>query len=242
MVMTQATTMPLATPQRTAHARRAAPTPMMAPGDGVGGRDRDAQIGRAEQRDGAAGLGAEALHGRQPGDLRCPWSARCASRRTACPAPSPPGRRSPPRRARGSRPQHALAKQQHGDDAHGLLRVVAAMAQRIERGGDELQRAEVLSTTNGVRRTKIHDTTSTSSSASDEPDQGRHDDGASVFPSPDQTTAPSPAFADARADDAADQRVGAGRGDAEPPGDDVPGDRAGQRAEDHARVDHLRAR
>ena len=33
----------------------------------------------------------------------------------------------------------ALRIEQHGDDAHGLLRIVAAMAERIERGGDELQ-------------------------------------------------------------------------------------------------------
>src|SRR5215211_4039360 len=40
------------------------------PGDGVRRRDRHAELGREEQRDGAAGLGAEALHRRQAGDLR----------------------------------------------------------------------------------------------------------------------------------------------------------------------------
>ena len=35
-----------------------------------------------------------------------------------------------------------LRKQEYGDDAHGLLRVVAAVAEGIERGGDELHDAE----------------------------------------------------------------------------------------------------
>ena len=42
-----------------------------------------------------------------------------------------------------------LRVEQHGDDAHGLLRVVAAVAERIERGRDELQRAEIVSTASG---------------------------------------------------------------------------------------------
>ena len=41
-----------------------------AAGDGVGGRDRDAEPGRAEQHDRAAELGAGALARRDPGDLR----------------------------------------------------------------------------------------------------------------------------------------------------------------------------
>ena len=35
-----------------------------------------------------------------------------------------------------------MGVQQNRNDAHGLLRVVAAMTERIERGGDELQIAE----------------------------------------------------------------------------------------------------
>lgn len=35
-----------------------------------------------------------------------------------------------------------LAEQQHSDDAHGLLCVIAAVAERIERGGNELHDAE----------------------------------------------------------------------------------------------------
>ena len=42
------------------------------------------------------------------------------------------------------------------------------------------------------------------------------------------------------ADDAADQRVRRARRNAVPPGDDVPGDRADQRAEDDVVVDHAR--
>ncbi len=36
----------------------------------------------------------------------------------------------------------AVGVEQHRDDPHGLLRVVAAMAQGIERRGDELQASE----------------------------------------------------------------------------------------------------
>ena len=68
IVSTHAQTMPPATPQRTADTLRAAPTPTIAPGDGVRGRYRDAEAGREEQRRRAARLGAEAAHRLQLGD------------------------------------------------------------------------------------------------------------------------------------------------------------------------------
>src|SRR3546814_1688641 len=40
--------------------------------------------------------------------------------------------------------EHPLRIEQHGDDPHRLLRVVAAVAQRIERGRDELELAIAL--------------------------------------------------------------------------------------------------
>ena len=58
----------LATFQRTAETRRAAPTPTIAPVMVCVVETGNAEPGRHEQRDGAAGLGAEALHRRQLGD------------------------------------------------------------------------------------------------------------------------------------------------------------------------------
>ena len=136
--------------------------------------------------------------------------------------------------------QHALRIEQHGDDAHGLLRIVAAMAERIERGRDELQHAEGA----GRRQTAccartVHDTASTSSSASTKPIAGDSTIAAAVFSRPDQTIAPQPALASPPPTKPADQRVRTARRDAEQPGDDVPDDRADQRREDHLRVDDI---
>ena len=75
-----------------------------------------------------------------------------------------------------SPPQHALRIEQHGDDPHRLLRVVAAMAERIERGGDQLELAEALSTPSGVSWRQVQATISTSTSASIRPIAGDSED------------------------------------------------------------------
>ena len=70
MVITQAMTMSLATFQRTAETRRAAPTPTIAP---VIVCVVETGMPRSVARNSViapAGLGAEALHGRELGDLR----------------------------------------------------------------------------------------------------------------------------------------------------------------------------
>ncbi len=175
--------------------------------------------------------------GRQPRDLRA---------HRVDDAPAAEQRAEPHRRLAGHHhperhvelaAEMPLREQQHGDDAHGLLRVVAAMAERIERARDELQIAERPVDRAGVARTNSHETISTSSSARKKPISRRqHDAPQRSCSTPLHTIAPTPALADARADQAADQRVRrARRGDAGPPGDQVPGDRAHQRAEDHLR-------
>jgi hypothetical protein len=86
--------------------------------------------------------------------------------------------------------------EQHGDDAHGLLGVVAAVAERIERGGDELQRSEGAVDGRRGERTNSQETASTSSSANTKPNAGETTMPAAVLPRPSQTIAFSPALAD----------------------------------------------
>ena len=118
--------------------------------------------GRAEQRDGAAGLGAEALHRREPGDLRAHrlHDAPAAEQR-AEPHRRLAGDHNPERHVEFAAEHGPLREQQHGDDAHRLLRVVAAMAERIERSRDELQVAESVVDGAGRGTRNIHDTAST---------------------------------------------------------------------------------
>ena len=108
----------------------------------MGGGDRNAEPCRTEQRQRAAGFGAETLHWVQPGDFR-------SHRMNDAPAAEQRAKRHG-RLAGNHHPEGhveafaemALAEEQHGNDAHGLLRVVAAVSQRIKRGGDELHDAE----------------------------------------------------------------------------------------------------
>ncbi len=112
-------------------------------GDGVGGGDRHAEPGGDKQRHRPAGLGAEALHRRQLGDAGAHGARRCASRPSACPAPWRSGRSITTQNGTlEAAAEIALRIEQYGDDAHGLLGIVAAVPQRIERGRDELQGAE----------------------------------------------------------------------------------------------------
>src|SRR5665213_191027 len=111
-----------ATPQRTADAHDAA-------GDGVGGRDRYAEEGRGEKHDRAAELGADALAGRDPGDLRShgvddPPAAHQRAE-THC---SLAGEDHPERNVEMAA-EAMLGVKQDRDDPHRLLGVVAAMAQ-----------------------------------------------------------------------------------------------------------------
>ena len=103
-------------------------------GDRVGRRYGNAERGGQEQRDGPAGFRADAVHRRElrdPGSHRLddpPAAAQRAERHRRLTAKHDPERR------RGSRPWDAIAaNEQRRDDAHGLLRVVAAVTERVER-------------------------------------------------------------------------------------------------------------
>ena len=80
---------------------------------------------------------------------------------------------------------------------------------------------------------------STSSRARKKPVIGDSTMAALVFSSPAHTTAARAGLGDAGADQPADQRMRAAGGNAGPPGDQIPGDRAHQGPEDHPRVDDL---
>ena len=131
--------------------------------------------------------------------------------------------------------EHPLRIEQHGDDAHRLLRVVAAVAERVQRRRHELQYAEA--PVDGERRRArrlTHCTMTTISCASTKPSSG-------------DSTMPARRLAEAAEDDGAEPAL-AMPAPARPPISawllldgmpsphviDVPDDRAGQRAEDHA--------
>ena len=136
--------------------------------------------------------------------------------------------------------QLPLGIQQHGDDAHGLLGVVAAVAQRVERSRDELEdpkpaidrKRRALDEDPGHREHEPHGQHQTQ--------QRREHDGSGGLrqPAPDHDA--DAGLGDAGAEQAADQRVRAARRNTEEPRDQIPDDGAGQRAEHDARIDDLR--
>src|ERR1700674_1860644 len=142
MVRIQATTMFSATPQRTAESLLTAPTPIIAPVM-VCVVETGTPSSVARKRVIAPPVSAQnPPHGTQFGDLH---SHRLDDTPTA-----EQGSQCHRRLAGEHDPQRYMklrsalthGKQQHGNDTHRLLRVVAAMAEAIERGGDELQAAK----------------------------------------------------------------------------------------------------
>ena len=143
-------------------------------GDGVRGRDRNAERGGEEQRDRAAGLGAEAAHRLQLGDALAHGlhDAPAAEHRAQRRSPRSTQTTTQSGGSRVVRARRAGRDQQHPDDADGLLRVVAAVAEAVERRRDELQAPEPAIDPRGVERRKIHDTATISSEPSTKPSSG----------------------------------------------------------------------
>ena len=111
------------------------------------------------------------------------------------------------------------------------------MAQRIKRCGDELQLAEHPVRT--LRRELAEDPADDQHQhqRQEQADGGVNDDRRAGLEHPAPHDRAQPGLGRARAQQAADQRMAGGRRDAQPPGDQVPGDRPHQRAEDDLRVD-----
>ena len=149
------------------------------------------------------------------------------------------GRRAPPRAAADPWPPRCpAAMQQHPDDAHGLLRVVAAVAEAVERRRDELQPPEPAvdaAAASSARRARTP--RSSAATPSTKPSSGESTMAAAVLRKPAAIERADAALGDRRAGQPADQRVRGARRNAVVPGDQVPGDRADQRAEDHVVID-----
>ena len=195
--------------------------------------------GGEEQRHRAAGLGAEAAHRLELGDALAhrlddaPAAEQRAQADGEIAAPDHPGwrhrRRSPPRVAGGD--------QQHPDDADRLLRVVAAVAERIQARRDELQAAEPVVHPQRRRAPADPRHRHHQQRAEQETEQRRHEDEGHRLEDAAADQVAGARLGHHRADDAADQRVRRARRDAVPPGQHVPGDGADQRAEHHVVVD-----
>ena len=131
----------------------------------------------------------------------------------------------------------AVGVEQGRDDAHGLLGVVAAVPEGVERGRDELQAPE--QPVHGVRRRADEDPRHGQHQHQRQGEaEGRreHDRGAGGDDArPDDHARPG--LGDPRTQQAADEGVRARRRDAGVPGDQVPGDRAAERPQDHPVVD-----
>ena len=88
-----------------------------------------------------------------------------------------------------------MGVEQHGDDPHGLLRVIAPVAEGIERGGDELKATECPVDGGGTGADEEPKTTSTMMRAMAKPKAGETTMPAAVLPTPLQTMALKPALA-----------------------------------------------
>ena len=105
-------------------------------------RDRNAEPCRDEQGDRAARFRAESLHGAEPRD---PRSHRMNNSPAAEERPQShrrlTGEHHPQRHVKPAL-QLPLRVQERGDDSHRLLGVIAAVAQRIQRGRHKLEMSE----------------------------------------------------------------------------------------------------
>ena len=222
------------------------------PGDGVRRRDGDAQRRGHEQGDRAAGLGAEAADGLQLGDLHAHGAHDApAARQGAARHRHVTGDHDPERDAGAAGPgmDDPVADQRHHDDAHGLLRVVAAVAQRVQARRDQLQAAEVLvdRALRALAEQRHHQRHQRE--AEDGADERRQDDEQGRLleegqveraEALDHAVGLRAAGDDGRAGDAAEQRVRRRRGQAPPPREQVPHDRAAQARRDERQGDHVR--
>src|ERR1043166_2350043 len=123
--------------------------------DGVRGRDGDAGQGHVGERQGRARLGAEAADRLELRDARAHRAHDAPAARKRAESEGRVGAEDDPQRYRRQRSvravlQEAARRQNRRDDAHRLLRVVAAVAEREGRRREELALSE--EAVNAVRR------------------------------------------------------------------------------------------
>src|SRR6516165_2100777 len=108
--------------------------PYDCPRYGVRGRDRNTEICRQEERHRASGLGTEALHGMQSGNPRAHGMHDAPAANQRPKAHRGLANQDDPEWYVKSRTEETLGIEQHGNDAHCLLCIVAPVPERIERG------------------------------------------------------------------------------------------------------------
>ena len=147
----------------------------------------------------------------------------------------------PVRHVEVGRRQVAVGDQGERDDAHRLLRVVGAVRQRDHRRRRDLRPAEAALRPLGGEvpdhAVDDHGRAERDDAGQHRGDQRGHDDLREHALALDRR---EPDRRHGRADHAADQRVRGRRRDAEPPGDQVPGDRTDQAGEDRRGGDDAR--
>jgi hypothetical protein len=172
IVSSHAQTMRPATPQRTADALDDGADADDRARDRMRRRHRDAEVRREKERYRASRFGAEAADGFELRDAEShrPDDAPAARQRTQ--AHGGVAREHDPQRHVERLAEQAVRVEQHGDDAHRLLRVVAAVAQAVESRRDELAAAEPRVDARGVYRRKIQKTATINQKPSASPTSG----------------------------------------------------------------------
>src|SRR5208337_2387507 len=207
-------------------------------GDGVGGGNRDARQRSGEQSDGTGGLSAEAADGSELGDAGAHGVYDAPSAKVGSESDRSMGGEndgpvvvSPTSgELRGSKDFGAVKCA--GDDPHGLLSVVAAVAEAIGSGGKKLQAAEP-----GVNAlwgfvAQDPEYRDHEGKAEDKPDDGGDDDKNEGFVPPGHDDDAPAGAQDGGAGHAADQSVRGGSRKAPPPGKEVPDDGAEESGDD----------
>ena len=224
-----------ATPQRTAESALARAGAHHAAGDHLRRREREAEVRGGQDHRRAGALRGEALRRVHLDDPRAHRPDDPPARRCRCRARSPRRPRPRPRTGRSAPSARvAVGDQRERDHAHRLLGVVRPVREREQPARDDL--AEPEAPRHGPGTQPAHDPVGDDDRERAERRRrrsARRPPGSGPCPTtPSPITAPVPTAAIVDADHAADQRVRGARGQAEVPGDQVPGDRADQPGED----------
>src|SRR5438270_1669348 len=130
-------------------------------GDGMGGAHGDAVRGEKEERDGAGALSAESADRPELGDLGTHGTDNTPAAEISSQPHGRVGADDDPPLIRAPAfgelrlSEIATGEQRAGDDAHGFLRVIAAVANAVSGSGEELQFSEKL--INGAGRGAMED-------------------------------------------------------------------------------------
>ena len=191
-------------------------------------------MGGKKQRRRPGGLRAEASVGRQLDDPHpqrlddAPSAERGAERHGGVTREDDPQRAQVGDAQLGFRIHRAAGDQQRDDHPHGLLRVVASVAERIERRGEQLSPAEQCIDPTRARPPEDPSDRDHQQRAEHEPENRRHDDELQRRHELVVAQCVPTGVGDAGAREAAHDRVGRAGRQPPVPGDEVPNDRSRQ--------------